>query len=247
MHRLFPHSMLVALASLACDQPPTQPDSPPASTPASQAKTSGLPEFDPKNFVRRVNNPYFPLRPGTRFVYTGMEDGEPRKVVVDVTYRKKTILGIQATVVQDRSYVNGSLVENTYDWYAQDEDGNVWYLGEYSREIEDGAVVSTEGSWEAGKNGARAGIIMLARPRVGRRYPQERSPGVAEGRARVLGRGQTISVPYGKWRNCLRIEEWDPQDPAVRELKFYCPRIGLVKGRTVRGGTDRFGLLRIRL
>lgn len=251
MSRLLLPRLQVALAStlaLACDrQAPTQPTDATAQRPApSQGSASKLPEFDPDDFVRVVDNPFFPLRPGTRFIYTGTDDGEPQRIVVDVTHQRKRILGIKVTVVLDRVYVNGSLKEKTLDWYAQDEDGNVWYLGEDSKEYEDGEVVSTAGSWEAGKNGAKAGLIMLAHPRVGRTYPQERAPGVAEDMARVLRRGEKISTPYRKLRNCLRTEEFTPLEPDVLELKFYCAGIGLVKGRAVTGGTGRFALTQIR-
>lgn len=186
--------VLTSTLALSCDQQPTQPTdaaalpgSAASAQPAASAKAaSKIPDFHPGDFVRVIDNRYFPLRPGTRFVYQGTEDGEPEKVVTDVTHRHKTILGVKVVVVLDRVFVSGALKEKTLDWYAQDKHGNVWYLGEDSKEYEDGKVVSTAGSWEAGKDGARAGIIMLAHPHVGQTYQQEFASGVAEDRAEVL-------------------------------------------------------------
>ena len=164
------------------------------------------PRFDPDNFVRVVDNPYFPLKPGTRFVYFGEEDGEAEKNVTVVTHDRKEILGISAIVVLDQVFVHGELKEKTFDWYAQDRNGNVWYLGEDTKEFEDGKVVSTQGSWEAGVDGAKAGIIMPAHPQVGQHYHQEFFVGEAEDEARVVAVGLDINVPYGSFHNCLRTQ-----------------------------------------
>src|SRR3954470_2317038 len=133
-----------------------------------------------------VDNPYFPLLVGSTYVYTGTKDGTPevdRVIVTDVT---RQILGVTTTAVLDRVFEDGELTEKTYDFYAQDQAGNVWYFGENSQEIEDGKVVSREGSWEAGVNGATAGIIMKAQPAIGDGYFQEHSLGVAEDQAEVV-------------------------------------------------------------
>jgi hypothetical protein len=253
--------MLVALAStlgIECDhQTPTQPANVPANQPASSAATSTqppaaslgvaskTPEFDPHDFVRVVDNRLFPLRPGTRFIYKGEEDAEPERVVTDVTHDEKTILGVKVVVVLDRVYMSGELKEKTLDWYAQDKRGNIWYFGEDSKEYEDGEVVSTAGSWEAGKDGARAGIIMPAHPHVGQVTQQEFAAGVAEDMARVLHLGLKVSVPYGSFHACVETEEFTPLEPGTKEVKFYCPRIGFVKARDVSGGTAHIALTKI--
>jgi hypothetical protein len=128
-------------------------------------------QIDPNNFVSAVTNPYFPLEPGTTFIYKGESDGAPTRDVMTVTNDTKVILGVTTTVVHHLSYEDKVLVEETFDWFAQDVDGNVWYFGEDTKEFdENGNVISTAGSWEAGVDGAEAGIIMLADPQVGDRY-----------------------------------------------------------------------------
>src|SRR5687768_15919643 len=131
---------------------------------------SYYPDIDPAAFVSVIDNPYLPLEPGTTLVYEGRSDGERELIVVTVTDQTKEILGVTATVVRDRVFVNSELAEDTFDWYAQDRHGNVWYLGEDTKEYEEGKVVTTEGSWEAGVDGAQPGIIMLADPQPGDRY-----------------------------------------------------------------------------
>ncbi|MFL5404007.1 MAG: hypothetical protein ACJ8BF_14470 [Gemmatimonadales bacterium] len=240
-----------SMVLLGCERQPTQPGDQSVPTPdlPSSSFSQGsrqAPEFEPEDFVAVVDNRFFPLQPGTRYIYTGEEDGEPVRDVMDVTHSSKTILGVKATVVLDRVFQSGALKEKTLDWYAQDERGNVWYLGEDSKEYEDGNVVSTAGSWEAGKNGARAGIIMPAHPRVGQVTQQEFAPGIAEDRARVLRRGVQVSVPYGGFHGCLETEEFTPLEPGVKEVKFYCSQIGFVKARDVQGGTARLALVAVR-
>lgn len=257
MPRNFLQPLLVALAStlaLSCNQQPTQPTdtavqpsgAAAAAQPAPSAtSTSKIPDFDPGNFVRVIDNRYFPLRPGTRFVYKGTEDGEPERIVTDVTHRQKTILGVKVVVVLDRVFLGGALKEKTLDWYAQDKQGNVWYLGEDSKEYENGKVVSTAGSWEAGKDGARAGIIMLAHPHAGQTYQQEFASGVAEDMAEVLSLHAKASVPYGSFHHCLKTAETTPLEPGAKEIKLYCRGIGFVKGDDVSGGTAHAVLTRI--
>jgi hypothetical protein len=251
---------VVAVASvvtLSCNRnTPTQQTDVPAAplasaaTPAAQLESSSTdhfrqPEFDPEDFVGVVDNRFHPLRPGTRFIYVGKEDGEPQKTITDVTHGQKTILGVEVVVVLDRVFQSGALKEKTLDWYAQDEDGNVWYMGEDTKTYENGKVVSTLGSWEAGKNGAKAGIIMLAHPRVGQTYQQEFARGVAEDKARVVAINQKVSVPYGRFTGCLKTEEFTPLDPGATSVKWYCPGIGFVKGDDVTGGTGHSALAEI--
>jgi len=199
----------------------------------------------PGDFTTRIDNPYLPLRPGTRQVYRETDaEGHVQKVVVRVTRRTKRVAsGIVGRVVRDTVTEDGQLVEDTFDWYAQDRKGNVWYLGERTTEYEDGKPVSTAGSFEDGVDGARRGIVMLARPRVGREYAQERAPGVAEDRARVLSRDEQVEVPAGHFTDVLLTRDWNPLEPKVSEYKLYAKGVGLVLALGVSGGADREELL----
>ena len=200
----------------------------------------------PGDFTTRIDNPYLPLRPGSRWVYreTDSEDAVQR-VVVRVTRRKKRIAnGVTARVVRDTVTERGRLVEDTFDWFAQDRAGNVWYLGEDTTEYEDGRPISKAGSWEAGVDGARAGIVMLARPRPGRTYRQERFPGEAEDRARVLSLDDQAEVPAGHFTGVLTTKDWNPLEPRVLEYKLYAKGVGLVLAVHVSGGSGREELLR---
>ena len=239
----------LVLALTCCSQDPVQPSGLTAADPAPGVSTakaeSKLPKFDPDRFVRGVTNPLFPLPLGTRLVYSGTEDGLPERVVTEVTREHKTILGVPVVVVLDRVFLDGVLTEKTFDWYAQDKHGNVWYFGEDTKEFEDGKVVSTAGSFEAGKDGARAGIIMLAHPKLGRTTPQEFAPGVAEDKGKVLDLDATVTVPYGTLHHCLKQAEFTPLEPAALEHKFYCPGIGVVRERDVKGGTVNTALTKV--
>ena len=141
----------------------------------------------PANFVAEVDNPWFPLKPGTTYVYRGAKDGKPSREMLEVTHLTKTIQGVRAMVLHDNLYLAGKLAERTSDWYAQDADGNVWYLGEDTAEFDrNGRITSTEGSWQAGVDGAEAGIYMPAHPKVGESYSQEYYKGHAEDHFRVV-------------------------------------------------------------
>jgi hypothetical protein len=190
------------------------------------------------DFSAVVDNPWFPLKPGTRYVYTGVKDGEPSRDVVTVTHRTKRIDGVRCIVVQDRLYVRGHLGERTTDWYSQDKQGNVWYFGESTAELDkSGAVSSTAGTWTAGVRGARPGIYMPAHPRVGMSGRQEFLKGRAEDHFRVIGLFATIAAPNVK--NALLTEEWTPLEPGVLDHKTYVRGIGTVLEQTERGGNER--------
>jgi hypothetical protein len=214
---------------------------------SSDESAEGLPqgsepvELDPTDFVDRIDNPYWPMSPGSRWVYreTGA-DGAEQRVVVTVTDRTKRILGIDAVVVHDVVREDGALVEDTVDWYAQDADGNVWYLGEQTAEYENGKVVSTEGSWEAGVGGAQAGIVMPVEPRAGLSYRQEYLEGEAEDAAEVLGIDETIEVPFGRFDHVVLTKDFTPLDPHALEHKFYARGVGpaLVVALTAGGGRE---------
>jgi hypothetical protein len=204
------------------------------------------PQIDPDNFVSEVTNPYFPLEPGTTFVYEGETEGVPTREVVYVTNATKVILGVTTTVVHVQSFEDGVLIEETFDWFAQDVEGNVWYFGEDTKELDEaGNIVSTEGSWEAGLNSAQPGIIMLADPKKGKRYQQENAPGVAEDMAQVRRLNASVCVPYGCFDNVLVTKEWTPLEKGVVENKYYAPGIGFILSVTVKGGDERLELVSI--
>jgi len=183
------------------------------------------PSIDPANFVAVINNPRLPLVPGTQYVYKGGDE----TIEVTVTSDTKKILGVTATVVRDVASEDGEVVEDTFDWFAQDTSGNVWYLGEDTREFENGKVVSRAGSWEAGVDGAKPGIVMHgSQPPAGTPYRQEYAPCEAEDMAEVVDLSVSVTVPYGSFDNCLQTREFTPLEPDANEYKFYCPGIGLV-------------------
>jgi len=214
---------------------------------AKPALTSPSRDINPAHFVRDVTNPLFPLKPGTTFFYRGTKDGAPTSTKVYVTYKTKRILGVTCTVVHDQAFEDGVLVEDTFDWYAQDDRGNVWYFGEATKELDpSGKVISTEGSWEAGVDGAQPGIIMKAHPRPGDRYRQELAPGVAEDMARVLRpNDDDLCVRYGCFDDIVLTKEWTPLEPDVAEHKYYAEDVGFVLGVMVKGGHERTELVRI--
>jgi len=166
---------------------------------ASQSSTAAKREGtlpSPSSFVSRIDNPWFPLRPGTVSVYRGVKDGQPARDVVTVTADTKVIKGIRATVIDDRLYLRGRLAERTTDWYAQDKTGNVWYLGEQTATLDAGGkITSTNGTWQAGVDGARAGIYMPAHPHVGQSGRQEYYKGHAEDQFKVLSLSAHVRNP----------------------------------------------------
>jgi hypothetical protein len=201
---------------------------------------------DQAGFVDEIDNPYFPLEPGTTFVYRGVREGERTRDVVTVTHRTIVIQGVTCTVVHDDLYVAGKLRETTDDYYAQDGEGNVRYFGEDTKELdEQGNVVSTEGTWQAGVQGARSGIIMLADPRVGQSYREEFFKGHAEDRAKVLSLSASVSVPYGTFHDALKTKNTTPLDPGVVENKDYAKGVGPVHEEDVKGGSDTLDLVSV--
>jgi hypothetical protein len=199
------------------------------------------PTVDPANFGDVVDNPYFPLAPGT--VYTFEGSGE--HVEVTVTHDTKAILGVTTIVVHDQVTVDGAVTEDTLDWYAQDKQGNVWYMGEQTAEYENGVVTSTEGTWEAGVDGAQPGIVMLADPQVGDTYRQEWYVGQAEDLAKVFALDQAVTVPDASYTGVVVTEEWTPLTPDVIEHKSYAPGIGVVYEEQTQGGTAALSLIGI--
>jgi hypothetical protein len=201
----------------------------------------------PSHFTRGVvDNPWFPLRPGNRLVYRGMEDGLPARDVVFTTYRTKVIDGVICRVEHDRLFLRGHLRERTTDWYAQTRRGTVWYFGEHTVELNrQGQVVSREGSWQSGRDGAEAGIFMPAHPRVGQTFMQENYPGHAEDRFRILSLHAHVAVPVLTSDHALLTRETTPLEPGVVDHKYYVRSVGMVREATVRGGDDIGALVSI--
>jgi hypothetical protein len=214
-------------------------------TAALPAGAAGAATPAPSHFSTRIDNPFLPFVPGTRMVYRSTDAGETGREVVLVTHRTRLVDGVRVRVVRDRAYVGGELVEDTRDWYAQDRRGNVWYFGENTKTLENGTVTSTKGSWAAGRNGASAGIVMEAHPKVGDTYSQEDAPGVAEDRGQVLSLDAAATVPYGSFTGLLKTKDFSALEPAVVEHKFFLRGVGSILEKEVRGGNERLALVKV--
>jgi len=203
-----------------------------ACTTVASTQAAGIPRMPPaSSFSARVDNVWFPLRPGSRYVYTGTKDAKPARDVVVVTHRTKRIDGVPCVAVGDRLYLRGTLEERTTDWYSQDARGNVWYFGESTAELDArGHVTSTEGTWRAGVNGARPGIYMTAHPRVGQSWEQEYYKGHAQDQFKVIG-------VFGS--NAVLTQETTPLEPATIDHKLYVRGIGTVLEQTEKGANER--------
>lgn len=198
---------------------------------------------EPTDFVSGIDNQWLPFTPGSTWVYESVGGEEVERIEVVVLDETREVMGIPATVVRDTVTVDGELVEDTYDWYAQDADGNVWYLGEETAEYENGEVISTAGAWEAGVDGALPGIVMLADPAVGDAYRQEYYPGEAEDMAEVVGVGVAEELADDSFEDLVVIEEWTPLEPEVIEEKSYASGVGVVLEEVVEGGSGRIELV----
>lgn len=203
------------------------------------------PNIKPANFVRNIDNPYLPLTPGTTFVYVGDTPDGVEHEELFVTRNTKVILGVTCTEVRDIVTLDGELIEDTLDWFAQDKDGNVWYFGESSKQLAGGLVVGVEGSWTAGVDGAKPGIIMEAHPAVGDLYRQEFLLGVAEDIGKVLSLNASATVPAGSFDHCLRTKDTSTLDPGAVEQKFYARGVGNVLEIDLNTG-ERLELVQIK-
>ena len=212
---------------------------------ASACGTSYAPVLDPANFVAVIDNPYFPLPVGRTLVYTGVKDGQTQVDTVTVTAQKKVILGITATVVSDIATHDGTVLERTFDYYAQDMQGNVWYLGEDTAAFLPNGKADTSGSFLAGVDGAQPGIIMEANPQIPDAYRQECYAGHAEDTAWVVGTSGSVTVPYGKVRNVLTTLESTQLEPGSYDEKIYGPGIGIVSERSLTGPTESAQLVSV--
>ena len=201
------------------------------------------PVIDPANFTTEVTNPYFPLKPGIRWVYEGPNDaGDTEHVVVEVTPETRVVMGVTCVVVHDVVTVKGKVQEDTFDWYAQDKDGNVWYFGEDSKSYDGGQRASTAGSWEAGVDGAQPGIIMEASPKVGDSYRQEYYKGHAEDMADVLSVSEKKTVRYGSYEGVLKTKDYTALEPGVVENKYYAKDVGAIFEVQVQGDSGQLEL-----
>jgi hypothetical protein len=200
--------------------------------------------LNPANFTTRIDNPFMPMRPGEKRIYRETGDEGTIRIVVTVTGRTRVIDGVRARVVHDVASRSGRVVEDTYDWFAQDRRGNVWYLGERTKSYGPSGKVSTSGSWEAGRDGAQAGVAMPAHPRVGQHYRQEYYAGQAEDRGRILSVNEQVESPYGHFRGAVLTKDTTPLEPGLVEYKLYARGVGDVLEVAVSGGRDRAELVR---
>jgi hypothetical protein len=203
-------------------------------------------DLKPSDFTIDIDNPYWPMPLGSRWVFRETDTkGAKEKVVIEVTDKTKVVDGIEARVIKDTATEDGVPVEITDDWYAQDKDGNLWYLGESVDNYENGKIVDHEGSWEAGVNGAQAGIAMPANPEPGLAYRQEYSKGIAEDRAEVVTVGEErVEVPFRFFSSdVLMTRDLVPLEPKVEELKFYAPGVGPILSVHTDGTGGRAELL----
>jgi hypothetical protein len=225
----------------------------PAAARAGSAPSCPLPVFGPggsyhpairpSDFSADVTDPWFPLRPGLTYLYTGTKDGKKALDVVQVSSATKRIDGVLTRVVNDRLFLGDALEERTTDYYAQDKCGNVWYFGEDTATLDrNGHVTDRSGSFLAGVNGAQPGVYIQARPQIGRWFRQEWYRGQAEDRYRALSTSAPVAVRYGRFRHALRTEERTNLEPGVVDNKYYVRGLGVVKELTVRGGTESLQL-----
>jgi hypothetical protein len=242
--KLLTSAPLLALLLAACGAHQSSPTgSSGATAPVVTQTTADAANFD----GHAVDNPWFPLTPGTTLVYRGVKDGEPSRETFTTIADTKLIDGVQCTVVRDRLYLSGKLEERTLDYYAQDKDGNVWYFGEDTAELNpDGSVKSTEGTWLTGRDGALAGMFMPADPQVGQSFRQEYYKSQAEDHFRVLDLSASVHTPGATTNQALLTMEWTPLEPNVIDHKYYVRGIGTVLEQTAKGPLERNTLVAMR-
>jgi hypothetical protein len=199
-----------------------------ASSAAKPAAGPYRPRVNPASFQLAVDNPYFPLVPGTTSRFMEKLGKDVSENEVTVTSETKAIMGVTCVVVHDKVTQKGVVKEETLDWYAQDKEGNVWYFGEATQEFLAHGKVSTEGSWEAGVDGAQPGIIMKGRPAPDVPYRQEYYKGQAEDMGQVVAVNESVTVPYGSFTGCVRTKEWSMLEPGT-EKKWYAKGVGVVR------------------
>lgn len=244
-------TVLLIATTAACGGGNSEPASQPSGGTDSGPAASSLPQgsepvqLDPADFTTAIDNPWWPLKPGNHWVYRETDaDGNVQRVDVTVTNRTKTIMGIETRVIHDIVTDRGKPTEDTYDWYVQDSVGNIWYMGEDTKEYNSrGKLTSTEGSWEAGVDGAQPGIVVLARPKPGLAYREEYYKGQAEDAAEVLSLNAQANVPNGSFDHVVQTRNDTALEPDLVEEKFYARGVGPVLEITVTGGSDRDELI----
>ena len=245
--------LALALAVAACGSDGGATNTSAATTTTTAAAGSDLPQggdpvqLDPADFTTEIDNPYFPLVPGTRMTYREVDgEGAVSEIILIVTTDTKEIAnGITARVVRDTVTLDGAIIEDTFDWYAQDAEGNVWYLGEDTAEFENGQIVSTEGSWEAGVDGALPGIVMPADPQDGMAYRQEFYEGEAEDNAEVLSIEEQVDVAFGHFDDVVLTKDTITIEPGILEYKLYAPGVGAVLILDIAGTSGREELVSV--
>ncbi len=186
-----------------------------------------------------ITNPYFPATPGKKYIYEGQTEDGLERIEEQRLTSTKTILGIACIIVNFKAYLNGILIEEAWDWYAQDNNGNVWYFGEAVDNYNtNGSLLDHAGSWEAGIDGAQPGTIMPTNPQAGMAYREEYYFNHAEDRAEITATGQTVIIPLGTYTNCIKTKNWTELEPDANENKYYAPGIGLVKEENATENTE---------
>ena len=203
------------------------------------------PVLNPADFVKVIDNPYFPLPVGRTLIYRGIKDGRSQIDRVHVTSKTKKIEGITARTVTDVSTHRGKLLEKTTDWYAQDKHGTVWYLGENTAAFLPGGKIDRSGSWQAGVKDAEPGIIMKAHPAVPQAYRQEFMKGNAEDTAWIVMVGGNLTVPAGTFQHVLTSLEFTRLEPNVIDKKVYAPGIGILSEQAVHGPAEVAKLIKV--
>jgi hypothetical protein len=227
-------AIVACLALAGCGATAVTPSADLVRNPAAVTDGRYDPAIEPSSFTSTIDNPFLPLVPGTTFVYEGGNE----RIVVEVTPETRVVMGVTTVVVRDQAFANGALIEDTFDWFAQDLAGNVWYFGEATTAIANGVPGSTRGSWEAGVDGARPGIVMLAAPAIGDVYRQEYFAGEAEDQARIVAVDEAVAVPFGAFDGVLMTEDFTPLEPGHAEHKLYARGVGLVEERTAAGAVE---------
>ena len=238
MRTLLTVTALVLVAGCGGDAEPT------AKKPSEKAADIPAREF-PTEWADSIDNPWLPLVEGARWTYEKTTPDGTEDIVVTVTDKKKTVNGVEATIVLEKVTEDGEMVEDTAAWYAQDAEGNVWNLGESTEVYEDGQVEIEVEGWEAGVDGAEAGIAMLAEPKVGDVYRQMFVEGDAEDRAEVLSLDESVEGPVDSWSGVLQTEDTTPLEPEV-EHKFYAKGVGAVQQETIKGEKEKVVLTKYR-
>jgi hypothetical protein len=248
-HAAFISAALLIGIATACGGGSSQSTQPTSSTATGTAATS-LPvgskpfKMNPADFTTEIDHPYWPMKPGSRWIFRETDaEGSVSRVVVTVLDETKTIMGIKARIVHDQVSEKGEVKEDTFDWYAQDAEGNLWYLGEDTTEYENGKPKTKEGSWEAGVDGALAGVILPAHPEVGMTYREEYYKRHAEDGASILSVDAFAKVPYGTFDHGIQTRNFSGIEPDVIEEKIYAKGVGVILEITVSGGSDRTELV----